>query len=1212
MATRIAILLCMLLALVTVEAVNQENFYPFGEGNRDDYIQRGNDVSSPAVELRWGMPFYNVKYWRLFVNDNGVISFNNPYTKYEGPQPVFPIPEDVEDPNNPLERILIAPYWANVDMTERGYVYYRQTTEEHLLERAAGEIHKGFVEFRDFMPKVLVIATWLEVGFYGDTGGRDPKNSFQCVIATDEFETFVIFIYDLLEWTTGTESNGQADTGVGGTPAQVGFNAGDGSKAKTNSYSRDGSKLGQLVTESNIEITGVWLYHVSSVSIDEGGCTTAGQVKTFPRFDSMLGHQYLFIQGPCFKFEEEIWLRFGPEENPITITNCTYMSAQQAWCVVPTFYQVGRVETYVSNDGAITFPHTGTFDVVDIGDVPPTIKRISPDSESWLFADRPVAIEWDPSLINYTMINIDILTYTESDGSPSWEETEDIEFNVPNTGRYEWIPRAYGKITEENAVGVIRITRRWKRDQVALWSDVHYMGYMMNDKYQRAPAVYSNQRCEDWYEEQIAAPVWNYDQDLNPCPCDLSQAMADRARFRPLDKCDMTMAGEDDDEDYCYLREGIKHCVIDIINSPQRADSVCCYDYEENLVYSGDSYYGSFSHRTTTNGVPPYNSPGTVPQMSTWLNDIIPYYTCCIFGDLCEYYQQYRPTRDCRWYEVPRMAVIFGDPHIVTFDGVEYTFNGKGEYILMQSTNDAQNRFVMQGRTEQMPNWEGDIVRATRLTSIVMKEEDRNNIEIQHSSKTVLQVVYQQEYLKIDTQTRLQYDGFYLSFPKKYEGGNVTQVVVTFQDSEIGVVINGTAEGMFVQVIIPDEFKNAVEGLLGNWNDFPDDDLTSVGGTRVSPNASTEEIYNNFGKSWAISSSESLFLYEQGKNHDYFQDDDFVPVFETPEGSLPPYLSASDVVDVCGDNVFCIYDVQSTGLIQLGKATKQAYEDYLQAQRALKDIITCQYIPTPMNGSKTFLREKNHNVGSEIEFKCDEDFIPIGPEYRVCQETGQWSGGAQEDEIVNECLESLVCGGLRTPIHGSISAVDPAPERLEVAYACDIGYERFGNQYRHCRQEFERWSGYKPGCYQQLNPLELAMAIVGGVVGAILIVAAAILIFVWAARKDNKDRRIKREKEMFSDIEMKTSPPPTSSAPAYGREPPPAEKPNVRYGQSPAGAAGYGQPAYGQPAYGQQGYGHSTTPEPSTLPYPDSRLPYPDVPSDSERSNKGYASESWA
>ena len=77
----------------------------------------------------------------------------------------------------------------------------------------------------------------------------------------------------------------------------------------------------------------------------------------------MLGHQFLYIQGPCFTLEDDIWMQFGPVEDPIALINCTWMSAQRAWCVVPTFYQVGRIETRVSNNDAITFPYSGVFDV---------------------------------------------------------------------------------------------------------------------------------------------------------------------------------------------------------------------------------------------------------------------------------------------------------------------------------------------------------------------------------------------------------------------------------------------------------------------------------------------------------------------------------------------------------------------------------------------------------------------------------------------------------------------------------------------------------------------------------------------------------------------------------------------------------------------------------------------------------------------------------
>ncbi len=43
-------------------------------------------------------------------------------------------------------------------------------------------------------------------------------------------------------------------------------------------------------------------------------------------------------------------------------------------------------------------------------------------------------------------------------------------------------------------------------------------------------------------------------------------------------------------------------------------------------------------------------------------------------------------------------ACTFGDPHIVTLDGHKYTFNGKGEFTLVE-THDGS--FTLQGRMEE-------------------------------------------------------------------------------------------------------------------------------------------------------------------------------------------------------------------------------------------------------------------------------------------------------------------------------------------------------------------------------------------------------------------------------------------------------------------------------------------------------------------------------
>lgn len=103
------------------------------------------------------------------------------------------------------------------------------------------------------------------------------------------------------------------------------------------------------------------------------------------------------------------------------------------------------------------------FLVVNIDSVPPRTTRLNPDSDSWLTADLPLVIEWDSSLINNTEIRVDILAYQEMNGYPELTEVEELDFVAPNTGRYEWFGRGNTGVTEENAVGVIRITRRFKR-----------------------------------------------------------------------------------------------------------------------------------------------------------------------------------------------------------------------------------------------------------------------------------------------------------------------------------------------------------------------------------------------------------------------------------------------------------------------------------------------------------------------------------------------------------------------------------------------------------------------------------------------------------------------------------------------------------------------------------------------------------------------------
>ena len=67
-----------------------------------------------------------------------------------------------------------------------------------------------------------VIVTTITMAMYFQT------NTFQCILATNGTQSYVLFFYadGEMQWTTGDASGGTA--GLGGTPAQVGFNAGNG------------------------------------------------------------------------------------------------------------------------------------------------------------------------------------------------------------------------------------------------------------------------------------------------------------------------------------------------------------------------------------------------------------------------------------------------------------------------------------------------------------------------------------------------------------------------------------------------------------------------------------------------------------------------------------------------------------------------------------------------------------------------------------------------------------------------------------------------------------------------------------------------------------------------------------------------------------------------------------------------------------------------
>ncbi|PCI50008.1 MAG: nidogen [Alphaproteobacteria bacterium] len=188
-----------------------------------------DDGSSNELTLPFEINFFGMTHTEFYINNNGNITFNAPVSSFT--PTAFPV----------SDQPMIAPFWGDVDTRcdTCGAVYVNAPNSE------------------------TMVITWNDVGFFS----RDSSltNNFQLVLRDQGVGNFdVEFRYDRLEWTTGDASDGEG--GLGGTQAQAGYDAGDGTNffALPGSFSAD---VLNLANTSNVstETPGLW-----SFSIREG------------------------------------------------------------------------------------------------------------------------------------------------------------------------------------------------------------------------------------------------------------------------------------------------------------------------------------------------------------------------------------------------------------------------------------------------------------------------------------------------------------------------------------------------------------------------------------------------------------------------------------------------------------------------------------------------------------------------------------------------------------------------------------------------------------------------------------------------------------------------------------------------------------------------------------------------------------------------------
>ncbi|XP_074609320.1 protein mesh-like isoform X2 [Acropora palmata] len=954
--------------------------------------------------------------WLLQVNTNGVVSFLVAVRQFT-PHP-FPLGDG---------RRLISPFWGDVDTTNGGSVSYRESTDTLLLQKATADVQRAFIDQHKFTATWIFIATWERVAFYGATRSSQQRkvNTFQAVLVTNGRHSFAIFNYNKIMWTTGTASGGNSD-GLGGTPAQGGFNAGDGVRFYVIEGSRTNDIL-NLPSTSNVARPGQWIFRTDEAGVEAGGCNTKGSLTISPRSGIMLGGTNVKMSGPCFKQNDNIVVQFDGSVN----INATFGSELQTTVTVPVLNKTGRLAVKLSIDGGNSFEHNGVFTSVAINRYKPGVQRVN--SDSWE-VNSSVDISWDSGSIGdlNDQVSIELVRYQKGEDDVVLHSFRKAA-ETSNTGRSQFVittGQEDGEI-EDRSINLVRVSRKETASNFSqsqwVWSDL----FAWNN------APLARERCRKWYMNEPNPGKFKADPSLQPCPRILTQAVADRGRFMSDEECNPS------NQDGCSrYHPGAVHCFKMVIPSNMGADQQCCYNSFGNLML-GKPNAGSLNRVHPNAGV---------PVISNFFHDKVPYQDCCKLTNNCEKYFDRRPSDDGSSYQAPRPATGFGDPHMVTLDGTPFTFNGRGEYFILKVSG---VDFTLQGRMEPLTAEDGSLTRATVYTAFAAKESGSDTVQIQLNGRGLVDVLLNGDMVEFDELSLLEFDGVSV-----LQYGNTSKYSIIF-NSGVSVTVEGQQELLGLVTLVPTAFKGNTSGLLGYWDDSMVSEFLRPDGSFLKTNSSLKEIHRNFGQLWVTTSHESLFVYQQGKSHATYHDPSYQPIFADEHK-----LEFSDkelekgAQDTCGDNKQCMFDIFTTGKLRIGRATKETVTQFVAV---VNDTAKPACVPLNSELEGGVVLRNDATRGISYRFICNRGFVINGSSHVSCED-GVYNGSSPNC-LPKEC-PLLQYGSFANGLVEGSGHVYRSTHR----FICNDGYVLVGNSIITCT-ESGVWNGTKPHCLRECPSL---------------------------------------------------------------------------------------------------------------------------------------------
>jgi RHS repeat-associated protein len=185
------------------------------------------------------------------------------------------------------------------------------------------------------------------------------------------------------------------------------------------------------------------------------------------------------------------------------------------------------------------------------------------------------------------------------------------------------------------------------------------------------------------------------------------------------------------------------------------------------------------------------------------------------------------------------------DPHLTTFDGTYYDFQGAGEYTFVKSTTDD---FEIQTRQESFNG------RFATINKAVAIQLGGSKISFDSNTPNTINVD--------GIATDITDGGFAIGQNIIIRQG--TSYFINTSNSDQIQIINNPGY-IDLQVSLADNRKGKVVGLLGNFNGSTTDEFALRDGTIIGSTITNAQLYGAYNDSWRITPATSLFNYNPGE-----------------------------------------------------------------------------------------------------------------------------------------------------------------------------------------------------------------------------------------------------------------------------------------------------------------------------------------------------------